>query len=79
MADRTRRLGNLRGGTEDVKNHAWLQGVDWQSVYDRQIPAPIIPVTSHMSDTSNFETYPDSEEDDCPSENDPFHNVFQDF
>lgn len=29
VIDRTRRLGNLKGGADDVKMHKWLRGTDW--------------------------------------------------
>jgi len=28
--DRSKRLGNLIGGPEDVLNHPWFRGVDWE-------------------------------------------------
>lgn len=63
-ADRTKRLGNLRGGSEDVKKHKWFRGVDWQGLYDRRIQAPIIPPYQHPGDTSNFEKYPEPSEEE---------------
>ncbi|GAA6003985.1 cAMP-dependent protein kinase [Rhodotorula paludigena] len=57
-ADLTKRLGNLKGGAEDVKNHPWFQGVDWDAVSRREIRAPIIPLTSVPGDISHYERYP---------------------
>lgn len=37
------RLGCGRGKTEDVKNHAFFQGTDWQQVYQLGLSPPIIP------------------------------------
>jgi hypothetical protein len=51
-------LGNLRGGALDIKNHQWFEGVDWQAVERRIIPAPIIPRIKSHSDSQNFERYP---------------------
>jgi protein kinase A len=31
-ADLTKRLGNLHGGSADVKNHAWFSEVNWEYV-----------------------------------------------
>ncbi|ODO10300.1 hypothetical protein I350_02529, partial [Cryptococcus amylolentus CBS 6273] len=42
-ADRSKRLGNLRGGARDVMGHAWFSGVDWASLEGRGIGAPIVP------------------------------------
>ncbi|CAG8433432.1 1776_t:CDS:10 [Diversispora eburnea] len=63
-ADRSKRLGNLRGGSEDVKKHKWFRGVDWQGLHDRRIQAPIIPPYQHPGDTGNFEKYPEPTDDD---------------
>lgn len=57
-SDRSKRLGNLRGGAADVKNHQWFEGVDWTAVERRSIPAPIIPRIKSTSDSQNFERYP---------------------
>lgn len=35
--DRSRRLGNLIGGPEDVLNHPWFRGVDWEALERREI------------------------------------------
>jgi serine/threonine protein kinase len=86
-ADRTRRLGNLRGGAEDVKKHPWFAGVDWERVYRREIIAPIVPEIAGPGDSSNFEKYPD--EDECPAPmgaapliapvGDPYRHLFDSF
>ena len=38
-ADRTKRLGDLKNGADDVKHHKWFRGVDWLVVLNRQIQA----------------------------------------
>lgn len=35
--DLTKRLGNLKGGAQDVKNHPWFEGVDWESLARKEI------------------------------------------
>lgn len=57
--DRTKRLGNLRDGTCDVKKHRFFKGIDWDALLKKQVVAPIIPDTDHEGDTSNFEEYED--------------------
>lgn len=42
-ADRSKRLGNLRGGAKDVMAHRWFTGVDWDILASKKIGAPIIP------------------------------------
>lgn len=56
-ADRTKRLGNLKNGSIDVKNHRWFKGVDWDGLLARKIGAPIIPKVGGLDDTRNFESY----------------------
>lgn len=53
-ADRSRRLGNLRGGALDVINHRWFTGVDWMTLERRQIRAPIIPHVASMGGWSVY-------------------------
>lgn len=36
-ADLSKRLGNLKAGTEDIKNHRWFDGVDWEAVKRKEI------------------------------------------
>ncbi|XP_070173726.1 cAMP-dependent protein kinase catalytic subunit PRKX-like [Littorina saxatilis] len=57
VQDRTRRLGNMKNGADDIKRHKWFKNVDWDTVPSRKQTAPIIPKVSHEGDTSNFETY----------------------
>eukprot|EP01116_Phalansterium_solitarium_P007363 TRINITY_DN1_c38_g1_i1.p1 TRINITY_DN1_c38_g1~~TRINITY_DN1_c38_g1_i1.p1 ORF type:complete len:340 (-),score=121.71 TRINITY_DN1_c38_g1_i1:316-1335(-) len=77
-ADRTRRLGNLKGGALDVKAHKWFKGVDWEHIHEKREPAPIVPQISHEGDASNFELYPEVQEDNTPSD-DPYGYLFRDF
>lgn len=56
-SDRSRRLGNLRGGANDVKNHPWFYGVDWKALEEGRIPPPIVPYLGQPGDTSNFSKY----------------------
>ncbi|GAB1600387.1 putative serine/threonine-protein kinase PRKY [Argonauta hians] len=60
--DRTRRLGNMKCGAEDVKNHRWFKGIKWTDVWERKLKPPFIPKISHAGDTSNFEEYPSEDE-----------------
>ena len=52
-ADLTRRLGNLKGGVKDIMDHPFFDGVDWDSVRRREIPAPIVPRTKSPGDVSH--------------------------
>eukprot|EP00010_Vexillifera_abyssalis_P008521 CAMPEP_0201545572 /NCGR_PEP_ID=MMETSP0173_2-20130828/2042_1 /ASSEMBLY_ACC=CAM_ASM_000268 /TAXON_ID=218659 /ORGANISM="Vexillifera sp., Strain DIVA3 564/2" /LENGTH=351 /DNA_ID=CAMNT_0047953997 /DNA_START=235 /DNA_END=1290 /DNA_ORIENTATION=+ len=78
VPDQSRRLGNLRGGAEDIKRHKWFKGVDWNAVLQRKVVAPIIPRYKKEGDTSNFEEY-DEDWDWGPDEVGQFGNLFSTF
>ncbi|XP_038674120.1 cAMP-dependent protein kinase catalytic subunit PRKX [Scyliorhinus canicula] len=61
VIDRTRRLGNMKNGADDIKRHRWFKYVDWEAVPLRKLKPPIVPKLSHDGDTSNFESYPENE------------------
>ena len=62
-ADLTKRLGNLHGGSEDVKNHAWFAEVTWDRLSKKDIDAPYVPpVKGGAGDASQFEKYPEETE-----------------
>lgn len=61
-ADLSKRLGNLQGGTEDVKSHVWFSEVIWERLYNRDIETPYEPpIQSGVGDTSQFDKYPEEE------------------
>ncbi|KAI4554106.1 hypothetical protein MJG53_019405 [Ovis ammon polii x Ovis aries] len=37
VTDRTRRLGNMKNGAEDVKQHRWFRLVDWGAVPEKKL------------------------------------------
>ncbi|KAI1298188.1 hypothetical protein EDD11_006870 [Mortierella claussenii] len=78
-ADRTKRLGNLKGGSEDIKNHKWFRGVDWNGLRERRVEAPIVPPHLHPGDTSNFENYPEAIDEDAGQQGDPYRSLFLNF
>ena len=51
------RLGNLAGGTDQVKSHPFFRGIDWDALYYRKFKGPIVPRVSHAADASNFDEY----------------------
>jgi len=66
-ADLTKRLGNLKGGAEDIKKHKWYVAgtppIDWDKLLKKEFgDAPVQPEVKEESDTSNFDDYPDSAE-----------------
>ena len=55
------RLGNGKGGFDDIKNHEWLKSFDWRALAEGRLDAPHVPKVDDAFDTSCFETH--SEDD----------------
>jgi len=51
------RLGNQRGGADDVIKHPWFARVDFTSYIDKQIKAPWIPKVKNLTDLSYFDVH----------------------
>jgi protein kinase A len=43
QVDLTKRIGNLKNGVSDVKQHRWFNHVDWIAIYEKSIKAPYLP------------------------------------
>lgn len=41
-----KRLGNLKGGINDIMKHKWFGSFDWNGLDSLSIPAPYIPTVS---------------------------------
>merc|ERR1711998_65017 len=61
--DRSKRIGNLKNGAEDIKKHKWFRGFDFTALLQKQLPSPIVPEVRSAGDTRNFDKYPDSVDD----------------
>ena len=71
-SDLTKRLGNLHGGPNDVKNHAWFSEVTWERLVKKDIDAPYVPpVKGGAGDASQFDKYPEETEDYGKKADDP--------
>ncbi|XP_063236589.1 cAMP-dependent protein kinase catalytic subunit 3 isoform X2 [Bacillus rossius redtenbacheri] len=77
--DRTKRLGNMKNGAEDVKRHRWFKGIEWQDVYDRRLKPPIVPTVSYEGDTRNFDDYPETDWKSAPTVGATEQKLFDDF
>jgi protein kinase A len=77
--DLSRRYGNLKNGADDIKNHAWFNGVDFDRVGARQIRAPYIPSIRGEGDASHFDKYPESDEKYGVPCSDPHREIFPHF
>ncbi|CAO3694173.1 unnamed protein product [Rhizopus stolonifer] len=61
-ADLSRRYGNLKNGADDIKNHQWFFGVDFNRIAARQIRPPYVPQIRGDGDASHFDRYPETNE-----------------
>lgn len=59
--DRSKRLGNMSGGAQRVKEHSFFHGVDWSDVYHRRRRGPIIPPVRYPGDAQCFDNYPEDD------------------
>lgn len=79
VADRTKRLGNMKNGADDVKRHRWFKGIDWQDVIGRKLQPPIVPRVNYEGDTRNFDDYPEQDIKDAPYVSEAEQRLFEDF
>ncbi|ENN77171.1 hypothetical protein D910_10447 [Dendroctonus ponderosae] len=79
VQDRTKRLGNMKSGAEDVRRHRWFKGVDWQDVIQRKLIPPIVPKIMYEGDTSNFDDYPEGDWKSSRTLDDDELKLFEDF
>lgn len=77
--DLSKRYGNLKGGSSDIKRHKWFVGLDWDQLVNLQIPAPYLPPSKGDGDTSNFDVYPEDHEPYGIPGPDPHKEKFKDF
>jgi len=61
-ADLGKRYGNLKNGVDDIKTHKWFKDLNWEDLLEKKITPPFKPTVKGESDTSNFDDYPDSDE-----------------
>ena len=53
----TQRLGNMKGGAQDVRDHIWWENYDFAALVKKQMNAPWKPVIADAKDPSNFDKY----------------------
>ena len=41
--DLSKRIGNLKGGVKDIKEHRFFKGLSWDGLYKCQLPPPYFP------------------------------------
>lgn len=79
VQDRTKRLGNMKNGAEDVKRHRLFKGIDWEEVYQRKLKPPILPNVGHEGDSRNYDDYPESDWRKVPCVSEREQRLFDDF
>merc|ERR1712217_163927 len=52
--DPSERLPMRPGGTQNIKDHKWFEGFDWQSMFALELEAPYKPVVKSKKDLANF-------------------------
>ncbi|KAK4290253.1 hypothetical protein Pmani_036833 [Petrolisthes manimaculis] len=77
--DRTKRLGNMKNGAEDIKRHRLFKNTDWDDVYDKKLKPPIVPKVSYDGDTRNFDDYPENNWRSTQGVSDNELAIFNDF
>lgn len=58
--DQTKRLGSSTQGAREIKEHRYFEGVDWEVVLAKQVPAPIPVRLRQEGDTHYFDKYQES-------------------
>jgi protein kinase A len=77
QVDLTRRYGNLKGGSMDIKKHKWFQKTDWMKIYNKAVVPSFVPTCNSRWDDSNFDKF-DEESLDISNE-DLFTKEFENF
>jgi len=72
--DVTARLGNLAGGVDDIKTHAWFHGhVNWRDIYQKKTKSIYQVLITDPESTINFDEYDEEDltsSDECLYEQD---------
>ena len=84
-----KRLGNLKGGAQAIKNHPWFENFDWKALESGAYPPPQLPepskaiLSSHTARLAEIEKMVLEQKcDDEKGENDPNYSqqkIFKDW
>lgn len=64
--DPSSRLGNLRGGYDEIKSCRWFADFDFEAMMKKTLKAPWKPAVKGITDTSNFDPMEDEDRDAGP-------------
>lgn len=71
--DPSMRCGWATGTTNDLKHHRWFHSIDWDKLYNLEMPPPYEPPIDNPLDLSNFDEY----ENDMADEDDEAYEAIQ--
>lgn len=77
--DRTKRFGCLKNGAADIRRHRFFKSTDWQDCLYKQLDPPYIPAISDPYDTSCFDEYSETDDQETRSLTKQEQLLFQDF
>ena len=77
--ERTKRLGNMKAGGEDVQAHRWFKNLNWQDVTARKMAPGIVPVVSGPGDTRCYDTYEELDWKNTATASEADQDMFKDF
>ena len=66
VQDLSKRYGNLKGGVNDIKNHRFFKGLDWNAIIQYKIKPTYVPKVSGNGDVGNFSNYDDDSDMKAP-------------
>ena len=79
VPDSSARLGCTRGAIEEVKNHEWFSGIDWDTLPEKRFCGPLNPEIHKDGDTHNFYKYSDVTINEELDANVNYDLIFADF
>jgi len=50
QTDLSKRYGNLKGGVNDIKDHRFFKGFNWETLLAKKIKPPYIPPLKYYID-----------------------------
>merc|ERR1719412_1071465 len=62
-AKATKRLGVIKGGAKNIRNHPWFNGFSWEGLTEFTLTPPIVPTVRGADDISNFDQAEDDHEE----------------
>lgn len=76
IGDVSKRYGCLKNGLKDIIEHKFFIDFDWNGLLFRTIRPPYVPKVKNNEDTTNYNSYPDSngEAPNLKVDKDPFLN-----